>query len=405
MAVSVPTVGAPARPVSAGETGRTSALATEWTIYAVVYASASIVVGLIWDISWHRTIGRDTFWSPPHLLEQAGAIVSGISCGYLVLRTTFAGTGEARDSAVTYWKYFRGPLGAWVCIWGSLMMIASAPFDNWWHNAYGLDVKIISPPHAVLAWGMYAIELGAMLMALAAQNRSENEIELRRLARVFTLCAALLVTMALTVVMEEAAYPNEMHSSKFYIITAYMVPLFLVAFARASRVSWPATRIAAVYMIIGLLAMWILQLFPGSPKLAPIYNVVTHMVPPPFPLLLIFPAVAIDLLMKRFGDGRDWRLAPLLGVAFVGVMVLAHWPWAEFMLTPASDNFLLGGHIWDYTARPGPWQLEFWSLDARAGERWSADLFLIRLLIAMALASVMARIGLALGKGLSRVRR
>src|SRR5687768_1740793 len=176
MAVSIPTVGAPAPAVSANEAGRSSALATEWTIYAVVFASASIVVGLIWDISWHRTIGRDTFWSPPHLLEQAGAIVSGISCGYLVLRTTFAGTGDARNSAVTYWKYFRGPLGAWVCIWGSLMMIASAPFDNWWHNAYGLDVKIISPPHAVLASGMIAIQLGAMLMALAAQNRSENDL-------------------------------------------------------------------------------------------------------------------------------------------------------------------------------------------------------------------------------------
>jgi hypothetical protein len=405
MAVSISTVGAPAPSASVSEAGRSSALATEWTIYAVVFASASIVVGLIWDISWHRTIGRDTFWSPPHLLEQAGAIVSGISCGYLVLRTTFADTGDARNSAVTYWKYFRGPLGAWVCIWGSLMMIASAPFDNWWHNAYGLDVKIISPPHAVLASGMIAIQLGAMLMALAAQNRSENDLELRRLARVFTLSAALLVTMALTVVMEEAAYPNEMHSSKFYVITAYMIPLFLVAFARASRVSWPATRIAVVYMIIGLLAMWILQLFPGSPRLAPIYNVVTHMVPPPFPLLLVFPAIAVDLLMKRFGDARDWRLAALIGLAFVAVMAVVHWPWAEFMLTPASRNFFFGGDIWDYTARPGPWRYEFWGLDARPGEQWSPDLFVVRMAIAVAIAFVMARFGLALGKGLVRVRR
>ena len=41
-------------------------------LYAVLFASLGIVVGLIWDISWHRTIGRDTFWSPPHLLEQLG---------------------------------------------------------------------------------------------------------------------------------------------------------------------------------------------------------------------------------------------------------------------------------------------------------------------------------------------
>src|SRR5690349_22040498 len=43
---------------------------------------------------------------------------------------------------------------------------------------------------------------------------------------------------------------------------------------------------------------WLLPLFHGEPKLAPIYNPVTHMVPPAFPLLLIFPAAAIDLVLK-----------------------------------------------------------------------------------------------------------
>src|SRR6185503_5907357 len=50
-------------------------------------------------------------------------------------------------------------------------MLVSAPFDNWWHNAYGLDVQIVSPPHMVLAAGMVAIVIGALLMTLAEQNR------------------------------------------------------------------------------------------------------------------------------------------------------------------------------------------------------------------------------------------
>ena len=41
-------------------------------------------------------------------------------------------------------------------------MLASAPFDDWWHNAYGLDVRIISPPHMVLAAGFFGIELGTV---------------------------------------------------------------------------------------------------------------------------------------------------------------------------------------------------------------------------------------------------
>ena len=61
-----------------------------WPLRAVLFASACIVVGVIWDISWHSTIGRDTFWTLPHLLEQLGALVAGMSCGWLALRVTFA---------------------------------------------------------------------------------------------------------------------------------------------------------------------------------------------------------------------------------------------------------------------------------------------------------------------------
>ena len=174
----------------ATHTERAGVIADEWPIYAVLAASASIVIGLIWDISWHRTIGRDTFWSPPHVIEQIGAIVSGLSCGYVVLKTTFAGSADERARSVRFWKYFQAPLGAWICIWGTIMMVTSAPFDNWWHNAYGLDVKIISPPHLVLASGMIAIQLGAMYMALGAQNRAKSETDRKRLAIVFALSAS-----------------------------------------------------------------------------------------------------------------------------------------------------------------------------------------------------------------------
>ena len=39
-------------------------------------------------------------------------------------------------------------------------MITSAPFDNWWHEAYGLDVKILSPPHMLLAAGIFDSAFG-----------------------------------------------------------------------------------------------------------------------------------------------------------------------------------------------------------------------------------------------------
>ena len=119
-------------------------------VAAALIAATSAKVGIIWDISWHRSIGRDTFWTPAHMAIYLGGVLAGTACGWLALRTTFSGVGAERDASVRFWG-FRAPLGAWVCIWGALAMITSGPFDNWWHNAYGLDVKVLSPPHVILA--------------------------------------------------------------------------------------------------------------------------------------------------------------------------------------------------------------------------------------------------------------
>src|SRR6185295_1921258 len=77
-----------------------------WFLYAVIFASTSVIVGVTWDISWHRTIGRDTFWTPAHLAIYLGGIVAGLTCGWIALRLTF-GSGEAvlaeRAATVRFW--------------------------------------------------------------------------------------------------------------------------------------------------------------------------------------------------------------------------------------------------------------------------------------------------------------
>jgi peptidoglycan/LPS O-acetylase OafA/YrhL len=160
----------------------------------------------------------------------------------------------------------------------------------------------------VLLAGMMGIQLGAMIMALGAQNRA-TDADARRFGWMYVYAGGILVAMAAIVAMEFVAHPNRMHGSNFYKVTAGIFPLLLLAVARASRLRWGATITAAVYMGILMVMIWILQLFPATPKLAPIYNPVTHMVPLPFPLLLVLPAVALDLLMHRLRDRREWLLA------------------------------------------------------------------------------------------------
>jgi hypothetical protein len=366
-----------------------------WPLYALLAAALSITVGLMWDISWHRSIGRDTFWSPPHLLEQLAAVIAGLGCGWLVLRTTFAGTPEERARGVRFWG-FVGPLGAWVAIWGTLTMITSAPFDDWWHDAYGLDVKVLSPPHMVLALGMGGIQVGAMLMALARQNRAEPE-EARRLGLIYLAVAAVMLTMHVTTLIERAAFPNQMHSSPFYVFTAIGIPALLTALARPSRMRWPATTIAALYMALTLVMIWLLQATPAQPRLAPIFNPIDRMVPPPFPLLLVVPAFVIDLLLKRVRVS-DWWLAPLIGVAFVATLLVAQWLFADFLLSPGARNALFAADRWDYNIRVAEWRYQYWQPEEPAR-------FLRGLVRAVVIASISARIGLWWGRGMARVQR
>src|SRR5689334_24618948 len=157
-----------------------------WHAYTVLFGATCVMVGVYWDISWHMSIGRDTFWTPAHLLIQAGGLIAGLSSGYVALMTTFRGTEEQRATSVRFWG-FRAPLGAWICIWGCGAMLTSAPFDNWWHDAYGLDVKIVSPPHVILALGIYAIVVGALLLTLAQQNRADERTR-KKLAEIGRAC-------------------------------------------------------------------------------------------------------------------------------------------------------------------------------------------------------------------------
>src|SRR5215212_11720930 len=90
-------------------------LSWTWHVYAVVASAGMVVVGLLWDISWHMSIGRDTFWTPAHLLIQGGGLIAGVSSGLVALHTTFRGTEVEKASAVSFWG-FGAPLGAWVCV-------------------------------------------------------------------------------------------------------------------------------------------------------------------------------------------------------------------------------------------------------------------------------------------------
>ncbi len=396
---TIPTTDMRPTPGSARPDSGSSAVAAAvpWTVWAVVFASTSVVVGVIWDISWHRTIGRDTFWTPAHLAIYLGGVVAGLSCGWLVLRTTFAtAAATERAGGVSFWG-FRGPLGAWVCIWGSFAMILSGPFDDWWHNAYGLDVEILSPPHTVLAAGIIAIQVGAMLMVLSRQNNTAVGIRLPQV--LYAYAGGVLVLMMATMATEYVAFPNGQRRAEFYLVSAGVFPLLLAGITRGSLLRWGATLAAGFYMAATLIMIWILQLFPAEPLLGPILRDVDSMVAPPFPLLLVVPAAAVDVIVRGLPAGasrlRPWLASAAVGAAFVALILAVQWTFSSFLLGEGARNFFFAADQWDYNSRPGPWQYEFWGSSVGAGALgWS-----------VLIATLSARVGLWWGDWMVRVRR
>jgi hypothetical protein len=369
-----------------------------WYIWVLFAAVVSVVVGGYWDISWHMSIGRDTFWTPAHIAIQMCGILAGLSCGYLILSATFGRDPALRAASVEVWK-FRGPLGAFIAAWGGATMLSSAPFDNWWHNAYGLDVKIFSPPHVVLDGGVLAIQVGAVVLIASSINRSSGALA-QKLDRLLLLLGGMVTMLALTVVWE-SAYRVLMHSASCYRAVAIVLPVVLIGFAVVSRQRWACTIVAAIYMGYAMFMLWLFPLFPATPKLGPVYQRITHMVPMEFPLLVIVPAIALDLVRPRIATWGKWGQAAVMGSVALASFVAVQWPFASFLISPASANWFFGTKYFAYFARPNGFDVRHLFFPT---ERSPLEFWLV-MAEAFALAILSSRLGLAWGDWVRKVRR
>jgi hypothetical protein len=369
-----------------------------WYLWSAVFATVCISGGLYWDISWHMTIGRDTFWTPAHLAIHFGGILAAFTCILLIFSTTFSRDPALQAASVRVWG-FRGPLGAFLTAWGGVTMVTSAPFDNWWHNSFGLDVEILSPPHVVLGLGIWGVGVGCLLLLLAQKNRATG-VARQKLARLFLFLAGLLLSLHM-ILISEYTDASFMHSAIFYRAIAIGTPTLLVAYGRASGHKWGATIIATIYMTLMLAAMWIFPLFPAHPKLGPVYTNVTHMVPMGFPVLLVMPAFILDLVTNTFARRRKWYLSVVAGGAFLAALLAIQWPFGVFMISPVARNWLFGQIYFPYQMPPSMYQLayQFQSYEPTRSAFW------LSLGVALVASILSARVGLAFGDWLARIRR
>jgi hypothetical protein len=369
-----------------------------WYVWTSALAVTATSAGLYWDISWHMSIGRDTFWTPAHLAIHFGAVVAGISSAFLILSTTFGKNADQRAASVKMWGFY-GPLGAFVSLWGGLAMLTSAPFDDWWHNAFGLDVQIMSPPHVVLILGIFTLGLGGLFLIVSEMNRANAETR-ARLNRFFLYAGCMLTILLLMLIYEYTDYTLS-HTAIFYRVLGLAMPPVLVGIARASGYRWAATKVAGIYFVVWLLALWLVPLVPAQAKLGPVYTRITHLVPLEFPLVLFFGAAALDFLLDRFGGQNKWLQAVVAGAGFILVMMAVQWPLGNFLVSPLAENRIFGTDYYPYMQRPSDYHYshEFDQWEKTPLQFWLGMAF------ALAAAILTTRVGLAWGDWMRRVRR
>jgi len=268
--------------------------------------------GAAWDVSWHRALGRETFWSAPHLFLYGGVMCWGLAS---LVATLTAMAGRPMRGAALRIGPLRAELGLALVGLGALAVIGSAPFDELWHRTFGRDVDIWSPPHLTAVAGT-ALAFVGWATAFAPGVFSIND-RLRRSLRALMLGNLIGVFVFgmnfyyfMTVTREAFFYP---------LLVTVTAPIALALGAAFVGGRWAATAVAAVYTFFAVVTYGVLDAAGWHP--------------PAFPPLVLAGAVAIDLLRAR---GGRWAHPLALGAAFSLAFVAAEVVRTGFIAPPAA---------------------------------------------------------------------
>jgi len=148
-----------------------------WLALAFWIASA---VALDWDAQWHANVGRDGFWTPPHWAFYSTVTITGLICVVVILTETFLyyrHSPAVTDKTSTPVLFvFRGPVGFILAGFGMLVMLISAPFDDYFHRIYGVDLAIWTPFHVMLLLGINMAGVGIVYLFASEVNRRQLTI-------------------------------------------------------------------------------------------------------------------------------------------------------------------------------------------------------------------------------------
>lgn len=358
------------------------------TVYRIIFGYLGLVSWFIsilafdWDEQWHLNVGRDGFWTPPHWLFYSSVTLCGLICAVDVLTETYLYyrrrniVNEKNSVAVLF---FRGGHGFILTGFGLLVMLLSAPLDDYWHRIYGIDVQIWSPFHVMLILGMLLASLGFIYVFAPMLKPAKIKIELRikNIQMDLVLFGLLLSFIALLsrylLLMSEVvvgAGTFDFFGSQLpaYSLVIAPISLLLVTLVNITHCKYIATSFGLAFFLFRgtdyFFITWAVKALANGRnlRLTPLNNFVVIIVTYPIFLPLIGLMVDIIYLIynrKSRNSNKNRFIAVLASVGASLMLYLLEKPWETYnnvLKTLALQNPLFAKSILAQLFKPDYWQ-------------------------------------------------
>ncbi|HZB98207.1 MAG TPA: hypothetical protein VE219_06380, partial [Candidatus Sulfotelmatobacter sp.] len=265
------------------------------------------VLGFYWDVAWHIDFGRDRqLFTPPHTM-----IVLGL--GGLVYCAGVAITFATIEKAPVGFRV--GPLHV---PWSAPCLaafgiggVAAFPFDNLWHQTYGVDVTLWTPTHLQLLSGGVFSTIAVWLTIAEARGQSRPTL----VGRLIHIVAAGAVLVGLSTFQGEFDFGASQFQMLYLPVLVAATAAFSLVAARLILGPGGAIKAVAAYLVLRTALSAIVG---GS---------LQHTLPH-FPLYLP-SAVCVEVVALLLRTSHPLRFALAAGIS-VGTLGLAlEWLWID----------------------------------------------------------------------------
>lgn len=208
-------------------------------------------MGLYWDVAWHVDLGRDELLlNPSHTMILLG--LGGLMYA-AAIAVTFASLDKA-DTGIKY-KSLVIPWSAVALFALGLGGVASFPFDELWHRAYGIDVTLWSPTHLqLLGGGGFATIAVWMMIAEGARGSTPSKT-----GRFIHIMAAGACLMGITIFQGEFEFLVLQFQMAYYPILVMLSAGFVLVAARIAMGPWGALKTTLFYLGVRGFLIWIVS--------------------------------------------------------------------------------------------------------------------------------------------------